>query len=42
MKRQLLCLCVALFAAASFKAAPLAVCGFEDYAIGTTWISGIR
>lgn len=37
MKKRLLCLCVALLTVASFKAAPLIVCDFEDYAIGTTW-----
>lgn len=37
MKQRLQCLCVALFILVSFKAAPLTVCDFESYAIGTTW-----
>ena len=37
MKKPLLCLFVALLSAACLKAAPLTVCDFESYEIGTSW-----
>ena len=37
MKKPLLCLFVALLSAVCLKAAPLTVCDFESYEIGTSW-----